>query len=88
MFCVRSGGHSTTGYSVCDGIVIDVSGPKYVVVDKSTMTAQVGAGTNFSYLNSYLDTQGVHIPGGLCGDVCVGGYMQGGGWGTRRGCSA
>lgn len=78
----RSGGHSTAGYSVNNGgMVIDTSRIKYVHVDKETMTAVVGAGTNFGFLNAKLDEHQVHVPGGACEDVCVAGYMQGGGFG-------
>jgi FAD/FMN-containing dehydrogenase len=41
----------------------------------------VGPGTQFANLNSYLSSYMLHVPGGGCGDVCVGGYMQGGGYG-------
>ncbi len=40
-----------------------------------------GPGTQFQDLNNYLAQYGLHTPGGGCGDVCVGGYMQGGGYG-------
>jgi hypothetical protein len=78
----RSGGHSTAGYSVNNGgMVIDVSRIKYATVDRAAMTATVGAGTNFGFLNNVLNTYKVHVPSGACEDVCVGGYMQGGGYG-------
>ena len=78
---VRSGGHCTTGYSVNSGFVIDTSGLNSVTVDVDTMTAVVGAGTDFKKLNNVLDAYGVHVPGGECDDVCVAGFMQGGGYG-------
>ena len=77
----RSGGHSTAGYSVNDGMVIDVSRMKSVYVDPATMTATVGAGTNFGTLNAVLNSYKLHIPGGECPDVGIAGYMQGGGYG-------
>jgi hypothetical protein len=83
----RSGGHSTAGYSVnTGGIVIDVSNIKYVHVNTADKTAQVGAGTNFGYLNAQLNEFRLHVPSGSCEDVCVGGFMQGGGYGytSRR----
>ncbi len=81
-FCCRSGGHSTTGYSlVNDGLVIDVSRIHDVYVDAGKRQAIVGAGTSFHKLNAVLDGFGLHVPGGGCPDVCVGGYMQGGGYG-------
>ena len=77
----RSGGHSTAGYSVNDGIVLDTSRMNDVVVNAAAKTATVGPGTAFEKLNATLDSYHLHVPGGGCPDVCVGGYMQGGGYG-------
>ncbi len=78
---VRSGGHSTAGYSVNDQIVIDMSGIDHVLIDRGARVARVGAGANFRKLNLMLDAAGLHVPGGGCETVCVAGYMQGGGYG-------
>ena len=83
-FVVRSGGHSTAGFSANTGLVIDMSKFCYAVVEDPTgphPTAIVGAGTNFGHLNSVLDDYNLHVPGGGCPDVCVAGFMQGGGFG-------
>lgn len=77
----RSGGHSTAGYSVNNAFVLDTSRMNSVVVDALQRTAVVGPGTNFEKLNSTLDSYRLHVPGGGCPEVCVGGYMQGGGYG-------
>lgn len=77
----RSGGHSTAGYSVNSGMVIDLSSLSYVVVDPLLKQARVGAGTQFRTLNATLDLYGLHVPGGECPTVAIGGYMQGGGYG-------
>ena len=77
----RSGGHSTTGYCVNTGMVIDISGINYVSVDAPAKEARVGAGTRFQQLNSVLNTYKLHVPGGTCDDVGVAGFMQGGGYG-------
>jgi hypothetical protein len=78
---IRSGGHSTAGYSVNDGLVIDISRISYVSVDSAAKVALVGAGTDFDTLNAALDGTGLHVPTGACGNVCVAGYMMGGGFG-------
>lgn len=80
-FCLRSGGHSTAGYSTCDGIVIDVSALDAVVVDPAAGTVTVGCGCNFGKLYQTLESYGLHVPGGECPDVCIGGFVQGGGYG-------
>jgi FAD binding domain/Berberine and berberine like len=81
---LRSGGHSTAGFSVADGcIVIDTSRMQYVHVpgDAHAPIAHVGAGSDWGYVNSVLDSYGLHVPGGGCESVCVAGFMQGGGYG-------
>lgn len=78
----RSGGHSTAGYSVVTGgIVIDTSRFDYVVVDADRRTARVGVGADFQKLNNHLNGFNLHVPGGECLDVHIGGYFQGGGYG-------
>lgn len=81
-FTCRSGGHSTAAYCLNNGgLVIDVSLMNGVFVDAARKQAVVQAGTLFGKLNAVLDPYGLHVPGGGCPDVGVGGYMQGGGYG-------
>ncbi len=82
----RSGGHSTTGYSANNSMVLDTSGLRYVTVDPDVPMAYVGPGTPFKVLNSVLNSYHLHVPGGACQDVCVAGFMMGGGYGftSRR----
>jgi len=77
----RSGGHSTAGFSVNNGLVIDTSLLNGIAVDAERREARVGAGVNFGQLNSTLDIYQLHVPGGGCATVCVAGFMQGGGYG-------
>jgi hypothetical protein len=78
----RSGGHSTAGFCLATGaLVVDVSRINDVYVDPGALRATVGAGTSFHKLNAVLNDYGLHVPGGGCPEVCVGGYMQGGGYG-------
>jgi FAD binding domain/Berberine and berberine like len=78
---LRSGGHCTAGFSAGPGVLVDVSALSDVVIDVHSMTATVGCGTKFGKLNACLEPYGLHVPGGECDDVCVGGYVQGGGYG-------
>ena len=80
-FTVRSGGHCTAGFSAASGVLIDVSGLGDVAVDATAMTATVGCGCTFGKLDATLAPYGLHVPGGECDDVRVGGYVQGGGYG-------
>ena len=79
-FTVRSGGHCTAGFSAGSGFLIDVSGLNDVYIDPVELTATVQAGCNFGKLSPILDSYGLHLPIGDCSEVCVGGYMQGGGY--------
>lgn len=80
-FTVRSGGHCTAGFSAGWGALIDVSALNDVSVDTTNLVATVGTGTPFSKLDAALGACNLHVPGGECSDVCIGGYMQGGGYG-------
>jgi hypothetical protein len=80
-FTVRSGGHCTAGFSAGYGALIDVSNLNDATVDTSANIATVGTGCPFGKLDSVLAGYGLHVPGGECSDVCVGGYVQGGGYG-------
>lgn len=77
----RSGGHSTAGFSLNDSMVVDLSRISYVSVDPVARLARVGAGTQFQVVDSVLDSWQLHVPGGGCGTVAVGGFVQGGGYG-------
>jgi hypothetical protein len=80
-FTIRSGGHCTAGFSAGFGILIDVKGLDSVTVDPAGRTAVVGVGCAFGKLNKVLQAYGLHVPAGECDDVCVGGFVQGGGLG-------
>lgn len=78
---VRSGGHSTAGYSVNSGMVIDLSLLSGVVLDRAQALVHVLPGTPFDQFNAAMNNTGWHVPTGACGNVCVGGFVQGGGYG-------
>jgi hypothetical protein len=80
-FTVRSGGHCTAGFSAGFGVLIDVSGLASITVDVAHEKATVGTGCTFTKLNASLEAYGLHVPGGECDDVCIGGFVQGGGLG-------
>lgn len=79
---VRCGGHSTAGYSVnTGGMVIDLRGLSGVTLDTANRCVHVLPGTDFEHFNSAMGATGWHVPTGACGNVCVGGFVQGGGYG-------
>ena len=77
---IRSGGHCTAGFSAGPGVLIDVSALNEVTIDPVGLTATVGAGCDFGKLSPLLDQYGLHVPIGDCPEVCVAGYMMGGGY--------
>lgn len=79
-FSVRSGGHCTAGFSGSNGVIIDVKELNSICILKDD-TAIVGCGVEFGHFQQVLDHHGLNVPGGECSDVCVGGYVQGGGFG-------
>lgn len=84
-FCVRAGGHSTAGYSTTNGLLIDVSEFDQISYAPSGTQITVGPGLPFGQLYKDLHAKGLNVPGGECPDVCMGGFVQGGGYGFTSG---
>ena len=80
-FEVRSGGHCTAGFSSGPGILLDVGHLDSCTVDSVALAATVGCGCSFKKLYDTLRPYGLHVPAGECEDVCIGGFVQGGGYG-------
>lgn len=81
-FTLRSGGHCTAGFSVATGaLLIDMSLMNDVAIDTTQQIATARPGCSWAAFDKALDAAGLHVPGGECGEVCVAGYMQGGGYG-------
>ncbi len=79
---VRAGGHHHEGMcSGTDVLMLDVSNINHVVVDRNARTVRVGPGARLAAIYSAVLANGFLFPGGACGDVHVGGLVQGGGWG-------
>jgi hypothetical protein len=75
----RNGGHSLAGQSTGQGIVVDVSPRRSVIV--SDGLAIVGAGARVGEVYSALQEYGLAIPAGTCSPVGVAGLTLGGGLG-------
>jgi len=78
---VRSGRHSYEGFSLGDGIVIDVADLSGVDVDVESRIGVVGAGIALLRLYEALGEAGLTIPAGSCPTVGVAGLTLGGGFG-------
>ena len=79
---VRGGGHNVAGTAVCDdGIVIDLSAMRAVLVDAAGRTARVQGGALWGDVDHETQAQGLATTGGIVGHTGVAGLTLGGGLG-------
>ena len=79
---VRGGGHNGGGLGICDdGMVIDLSGIKFVRVDPSDNTVRVGGGNLWGEVDHATHPFGLAVPAGIISSTGVGGLTLGGGVG-------
>ncbi|MBS0000337.1 MAG: FAD-binding oxidoreductase [Cyclobacteriaceae bacterium] len=82
LVAVRGGGHSGAGLGICDdGLVIDLSGIKYVRVDSTNNTVRVGGGNTWGEVDHATHPFGLAVPSGIISTTGVGGLTLGGGSG-------
>ena len=82
---VRGGGHDWAGRSLCDGIVIDLSGMNSVVIDPAAHTARISGGARASDVVKAADPLGLAPVTGSVGAVGMAGVTLGGGYGPLIG---
>lgn len=79
---VRGGGHNGGGLGLCDdGLVIDLSGIKFIRVDTAENTVMVGGGNLWGEVDHATHPFGLAIPAGIISSTGVGGLTLGGGVG-------
>jgi hypothetical protein len=82
LLAIRGGGHNGGGLGLCDdGLVIDLSGLKFVRVDTSNNTVRVGGGNLWGEVDHATHPFGLAIPAGIISTTGVGGLTLGGGVG-------
>jgi FAD/FMN-containing dehydrogenase len=83
---VRCGGHDWAGRALCaDGLVIDLTGMRKVVVDVHSRVATVAGGASSKDVASAAGTHGLVASLGNCGAVGMAGLTLGGGYGSLVG---
>ncbi|MBT8297419.1 MAG: FAD-binding oxidoreductase [Maribacter sp.] len=82
LLAVRGGGHNGAGLGICNGgLVIDLSGIKFVHVDSSDNTVRVGGGNLWGEVDHATHPYGLAVPAGIISSTGVGGLTLGGGVG-------
>lgn len=82
LVAVRGGGHNAGGLGICnDGLVIDLSGLKFVRVDLATNSVRVGGGNIWGEVDHATHPFGLAVPAGIISTTGVGGLTLGGGVG-------
>jgi FAD/FMN-containing dehydrogenase len=81
----RSGGHNWSGIALQDGVAIDLGALNAIAIDRTTRIAEVEPAAKNLALSVALTAEGLAFPVGHCGDVAMGGYLLGGGFGWNEG---
>lgn len=82
LVAVRSGGHNVAGLSVCDdGMVIDLSRMKKMIVDPERRIARAEAGLNLGEFDAATQAHGLATTMGVNSDTGIAGLTLGGGFG-------
>jgi len=82
---IRGGGHNVAGHAVCDdGIMIDLSSMRDVIVDAANRSALVAGGATWGDVDRATQPHGLATPGGLISDTGVAGLTLSGGIGWLR----
>jgi hypothetical protein len=76
-FTIRSGGHCSNSYSLCDGIVIDTSKRNYLKFNKDNIF-KVGSGIFLGSIVEQLGRKNLFLSTGSCSSVSTGLFMGGG----------
>jgi FAD/FMN-containing dehydrogenase len=82
---VRGGGHDWPGRALCDGLVVDLSGMRDVVISRDRRSARILGGARASDVLAVTDPLGLAAVTGSRGAVGMAGLSLGGGYGPLIG---
>jgi len=78
LIAIRGGGHNGGGLGLCDdGLVIDLSGIKFIRVNTSNNIVRVGGGNLWGEVNHATHPFGLAVPAGIISTTGVGGLTLG-----------
>ena len=81
LVAVRGGGHNVAGKALCDdGIVIDLSGMKGILVDAKNHTARVQGGATLGDVDRETHVFGLAVPAGIISKTGIAGLALGAVW--------
>ena len=79
---IRGGGHNVAGHATCDdGVVLDLSGMRDVVVDAERRTARAAGGATWADFDRATAQHGLATTGGAISTTGIAGLTLGGGLG-------
>lgn len=82
LVAIRGGGHNAAGNAMCDdGLVIDLSGMRAVVVDPESRTARAQGGATWGDFDGATAAHGLASTGGAISTTGIAGLTLGGGLG-------
>lgn len=82
LVAVRGGGHNGGGLGLCDGgLVIDLSGIRFIKVNPETKTVKASGGNVWGEVDKATHPFGLAVPAGIISTTGVGGLTLGGGVG-------
>ncbi|KGT75237.1 6-hydroxy-D-nicotine oxidase [Bradyrhizobium japonicum] len=82
---VRGGGHDWACRSLCNGVVLDLSKMRDVVINSDRRTARIAGGVRAIDILAATDPLGLVAVTGSCGEVGMAGFTMGGGYGPLIG---